>query len=220
MFAQNILATYTERHESLTARIHELEAALNAVREERAALEAETQQLQTLAGAGQSAIEQAANFLSLAERGGRGDMVEAFWEAVDALRSRPAAELPEPTPPDDNNDGSEPPMPPDDADDADDAAADVTETVDAETVDEVETVDADVTDPDVAVDENDDDNSDSPSPQPTSVGSAARNYAEWSLQELKTEWDATGHDRTEVKHYGRLNVKQTWVDALNALNAS
>ena len=218
MFAQNILATYTERHESLTARIHELEAALNAVREERAALEAETQQLQTLAGAGQSAIEQAANFLSLAERGGRGDMIESFWEAVDALRSRPAAELPEPTPPDDNNDGSESPMPmpPDDADDAVDAE---TEAVDAETEAVTETVDADVTDPDVAVDENDDDNSDSPSPQPTSVGSAARNYAEWSLQELKTEWDATGHDRTEVKHYGRLNVKQTWVDALNALNA-
>ena len=96
-FATNILNDYDSQIQGISDRVAELELLLNELRNEKKVLEAEKQALQTLAGAGQSAIDQAARFLSMARSAGRTDMVAAFWNAIDNLRgSEAVANLPAP----------------------------------------------------------------------------------------------------------------------------
>jgi len=88
MFSQQILTNYTTQIDSIATQITALEVQLNELREQQKALEAERQALSTLAGAGESAIDQARSFLTLASRAGREDMVEAFWDEMDSLRTQ------------------------------------------------------------------------------------------------------------------------------------
>lgn len=54
-------------------------------------------------------------------------------------------------------------------------------------------------------------------PVTKSVGAAAKDYSQWGIGALKDEWDATERPRREVRRFGDLRSKQTWVDALNSL---
>ena len=104
MLAQNILNQLDERIKTYSDEISKLERQAESLREERKVAENERQALQTLVGAGESAIEQARNFLNLANRANRGDMIESFWEEMEGLKGMSAiADLPEDDDPEDCN---------------------------------------------------------------------------------------------------------------------
>lgn len=119
-FATSILNDYDSQIQSISERVAELELLLNELRNEKKVLEAEKQALQTLAGAGQSAIDQAARFLSTARSAGRTDLEAAFWTAMESLSGSEAianlpasspdpspAPAPEPTPGPETTNGAE-----------------------------------------------------------------------------------------------------------------
>lgn len=135
-FAHQVVSGLDNQIADCAAMIAELEAKLAQVRESQKQLENERQGLLTLAKAGESAIEQANNFLTLAKAAGRADMVEAFWSGIDGLRDEkpelpPASEpSPEPSP-----EPSEPTAPTSDA-------IDITATSIEESIAEAEKPDA------------------------------------------------------------------------------
>lgn len=99
-FAHQIIAGLDHQISSVSSQIADLERQLAALRESQKQLENERQGLLTLAKAGESAIEQANNFLGLAKASGRADMVDAFWSGIDGLRDEkpelPSASEPQP----------------------------------------------------------------------------------------------------------------------------
>ena len=117
-FAQ-ILNNCNDRAASVMTEIEVLECQLNDKREELQQIEAEKQRLETMAGAGQSAIEQAQKFLGLAEMSGRQDMIEAFRSAILQIfdHQPPIAEIEpgtDPEPPTAPSGDAHPPEPPTD----------------------------------------------------------------------------------------------------------
>lgn len=101
-FAHQVIAGLDNQIADCAVLIAELEAKLAQVRETQKQLENERQGLLTLAKAGESAIEQAATFLTLAKAANRDDMVQAFWNGIDGLRDErpelPPASEPQPEP--------------------------------------------------------------------------------------------------------------------------
>ncbi len=103
-FANQIVIGLDSQIRDVSDRISEAELLLAHLRETQKSLETEKQGVLTLAQAGESALQQAANFLGLATSSGRVDMVEAFWEGIENLRRNTPAiaptiePLPEPTP--------------------------------------------------------------------------------------------------------------------------
>lgn len=87
MFAQSILNNYSQQIDTISTEIQALEQQLNALREQQKQLEAERQAMSTMASAGESAINQTQQFLTLANRAGREDLITAFWEDMDAIRN-------------------------------------------------------------------------------------------------------------------------------------
>lgn len=84
-FATTILGNYDAQILSIAERVADLELLLNELRTEKKNLEAQKQALQTLASAGQSAIDQAARFLTMTRAAERGDLEVAFWTALQQL---------------------------------------------------------------------------------------------------------------------------------------
>ncbi len=97
MFAQSILDRYTSDIHAISGEIQALEAHLNELREHQKQLEAERQAMATLASAGQSAIDQCRQFLTLATRSDRQDLITSFWDELDVIRNdgHAVADLPE-----------------------------------------------------------------------------------------------------------------------------
>ena len=178
---------------NISSNIASIEQQLAILREEKKRKENELQAIQTLVAAGNSAIEQAENFLTLATRARRDDLIESFWEEMDALRDRqPIAELPEASEPDPvEEDPIEPQPEPNGGGDA------------------------------IAVDDNDASDSENESSpevvelrQPQSVGAAVIHFNEMTITELRSECDSRGISRDTVRTYGKLTLKNTWVAAL------
>lgn len=86
-FAKNIIAGLDVQIQDCSDLISELETKLAQVRETQKVLENQRQGLLTLAKAGESALQQSANFLRLATSANRDDMVQAFWQGIDELRT-------------------------------------------------------------------------------------------------------------------------------------
>jgi len=108
---------FTQHVNSLTAsvnsiqnQIDELEAQLKGLRNDKSNLEAELQQILTLEGAAESAINQAQMFINAAESLNRDDLIETFWQAMDAMKNGAIAKLPE-APETDSTPESEPTNP-------------------------------------------------------------------------------------------------------------
>ena len=86
MFGQTTIDTFNNAIASLSSQIQELELQLKQLREDRKILETEQQAKLTLIGAGQSALDQIQNFLSLATVGNNQDLLTDFWAQLEALK--------------------------------------------------------------------------------------------------------------------------------------
>ena len=195
-FSSSILRDNAARADRVAQTIESLESQLSAARAELASIEAERQQLETLSGAGESAIAQAQNFLALATRADRADMIDAFWAAMDELRSTPAAiaviaPAPQPSPEPDT-DMEQPNPEPSPEPDMEQPSQDMEE-LKAEFFQGVEDAFA------------------------RAIAPVRKDFAAMTPKQLRAEWDKTGRSREEVKQYGKVTLKQTWVDALNAI---
>ena len=202
---------------SIQTRIDELEALLKGLRNDKATLEAELQTVLTLEGAAESAINQAQSFVNAAESLGRNDLIETFWQAMDAMKNGAIAKLPE-APETDSTPESEPtnPIEPD----TNPVQADII-TVEATeaTEQKPDTVpDTNPTQPDTLPDTVPDTTPQN-GKQPLSVGSAAFNPSEASLDELK-RYVRTYQDDDVTRQYGTLTRRSTWeVAAKKLLNS-
>lgn len=87
-FAGNVISNLDSQISTISNQIAELERQLAVLRDNQKALENERQAMLTLAQAGESALQQAFNFLKLADMAGRDDMTQAFWQSMDSLRDR------------------------------------------------------------------------------------------------------------------------------------
>ncbi|MFM6208506.1 hypothetical protein, partial [Planktothrix sp.] len=94
----------------IQTQIDELEAQLKALRNDKANLEAELQTVLTLEGAAESAISQSQSFINAADSMGRTDLIETFWQAMDAMKAPNTPQLPE-APETDSTPESEPTNP-------------------------------------------------------------------------------------------------------------
>ena len=86
-FAHQVIAGLDSQINSIATEIVELESHLAKLRDAQKRIENERQAMLTLAKAGESALEQASNFLSMAKAANRTDMIEAFWTGIDGLRN-------------------------------------------------------------------------------------------------------------------------------------
>lgn len=86
-FAHQVITVLDSQINSISTEIAELESHLAKLRDAQKRMENERQAMLTLAKAGESALEQAANFLSMAKAANRTDMIEAFWTGIDGLRN-------------------------------------------------------------------------------------------------------------------------------------
>lgn len=87
-FAGNVITGLDNQINAIASGIADLEKQLADLRETQKQLENERQAMLTLAQAGESALQQAFNFLRLADMAGRDDMTQAFWQSMDSLRDR------------------------------------------------------------------------------------------------------------------------------------
>lgn len=99
MFATQLIENLQARINDSELRINELEAQLREEREVKKQLENECQKLLTITKAGESAIAQVANFLSLTRNGNESELEQAFWLQIDSMKAcdRLPPEPPEPT---------------------------------------------------------------------------------------------------------------------------
>lgn len=118
LFTQHI-NTLNSGISDIQNQIDELEAQLRTLRSHKASFEAELQQILTLEGAAESALNQSQMFINAAESLGRTDLIETFWTAMDAMQSPVTYQLPESTPDPDTTPESEPINPEPDTDDTD-----------------------------------------------------------------------------------------------------
>lgn len=192
---------FTQHTDRLTASINgiqshidELEAQLKALRNDKTTLEAELQTVLTLEGAAESAINQAQSFLNAADSLNRTDLIKTFWTAMDSMQSPITYQLPE-SPEPITTPEPEPinPIEPD--------------TNPAQT--DIITVEA--TEPDTIPDTNNQNGK-----QPLSVGSAAFNPSQASLDDLKRYVRSYQDDNT-TRHFGTLTRRTTWETAAKTL---
>ena len=85
-FAHQVISNLDSQINAVSNEIAELEQHLAKLRDAQKRIENERQAMLTLAKAGESALEQAANFLNMAKAAGREDMLQAFWTGIDSLR--------------------------------------------------------------------------------------------------------------------------------------
>lgn len=102
MFADHIINGYAQQIMTVATEINVLEQRLAQLREQQAALETEKQAMQTLAAAGQSAIDQARQFLVLARNSQ--EMIDAFWEKMGEIKNEAVIIGELPAADDNNND--------------------------------------------------------------------------------------------------------------------
>ena len=208
---------FTQHVNSLTAsvnsiqnQIDELEAQLKGLRNDKSNLEAELQQILTLEGAAESAINQAQMFINAAESLNRDDLIETFWQAMDAMKNGAIAKLPE-APETDSTPESEPtnPIEPDNNPvQVDVITVEATEA----TEQKPDTVpDANPTQPDTLPDTVPDTTPQN-GKQPLSVGSAVFNTKDASMEELKAYVRSFWND-DKIKQHGSLTRRSTWVHA-------
>jgi hypothetical protein len=126
LFTQHI-NTLTASVDGIQAQIESLEAQLRTLRSHKAEFEAELQQILTLEGAAESALNQSQMFITAAESLGRTDLIETFWDAMDSMQSPVNHQLPESTPDTDTTE-SEPINPVEPDTDDTDSPIDVTAT--------------------------------------------------------------------------------------------
>lgn len=107
LFTQHINAL-TASVDGIQSQIESLESQLRTLRSHKAGFESELQQILTLEGAAESAINQAQSFLNAADSMGRTDLIETFWESMDAMQSPVTYQLPESPEPDTDTPESEP----------------------------------------------------------------------------------------------------------------
>jgi len=86
MFGQTTIDNFNNAIANLSSQIQELELQLKQLREDRKVLETEQQAKLTLIGAGQSALDQIQNFLSLATVGDNQDLLTDFWAQLEVLK--------------------------------------------------------------------------------------------------------------------------------------
>lgn len=195
---------FTQHTDRLTASINgiqshidKLENQLKALRSDKSSLESEFQTVLTLEGAAESAINQAQSFLNAADSMGRTDLIATFWDAMDAMKGYAIAQLPE-SPEPDTTPEPEPlnPIEPD------------TNTVQTAII----TVEA--TEPDTNPIEPDTKHQNGK--QPLSVGSAAFNPSNASLDDLK-RYVRSYQDDDNTRHFGTLTRRSTWETAAKKL---
>ena len=203
---------FTQHTDRLTAsivgiqsHIDELENQLKALRSDKSSLESELQTVLTLEGAAESAISQAQSFVNAADSMGRDDLIATFWDAMDAMQKGAIAQLPE-SPEPITTPESEPinPIEPDTT----------------PTQSDIITVEA--TEPDTIPDTIPDTNPIEPDTthqngkQPLSVGSAAFNPSNASLDDLK-RYVRSYQDDDNTRHFGTLTRRSTWETAAKKL---
>ncbi|MFM6397858.1 MAG: hypothetical protein ACKPH7_26500 [Planktothrix sp.] len=202
----------------IQTQIDELEAQLKALRNDKANLEAELQTVLTLEGAAESAISQSQSFINAADSMGRTDLIETFWQAMDAMKAPNTPQLPE-APETDSTPESEPtnPIEPDNNPvQVDVITVEATEATEQkpDTVPDTNPVEPDTlpdTLPDTVPDTTPQNGK-----QPLSVGSAAFNPSEASLDDLKRYVRTYQPDDT-TRQYGTLTRRSTWVVAAKKL---
>lgn len=178
----------------LSSDIAALEQQLAIKREEKKAKENELQAIQTLVAAGNSAIEQARNFLALATHADRQDLIASFWEEMDEMRERQSiGELPGAVDPVETD-----PNPQPDPDDSDDGNAIAVEIEAGEALEDV-TGDADAIES---------------KPPLQAVGSDVLRFSMLTLPNLRKECQNRGISKNKVKEYGSLTKRQIWIDVL------
>lgn len=216
---------FTQHTERLTAsivgiqtQIDELEALLKGLRNDKTNLEAELQTVLTLEGAAESAINQAQSFVNAAESLNRDDLIETFWQAMDAMKNGAIAKLPE-APETDSTPESDPvnPIEPDN----NPVQAD-TITVEATEATPDSLPDTDPVEPDTLPDTLPDtvpDTNPQNGKQPLSVGSAAFDPNQATLDDIK-RYVRTYQDDDVTRQYGTLTRRSTWeVAAKKLLNS-
>jgi hypothetical protein len=195
---------FTQHTDRLTASINgiqshidELENQLKALRSDKSGLESELQTVLTLEGAAESAINQAQSFLNAADSMGRTDLIATFWDAMDAMKGYAIAQLPE-SPEPITTPEPEPvnPIEPD--------------TTPAQT----DTITVEATEPDTNPIEPDTNHPNGK--QPLSVGSAAFDPSQASLDELK-RYVRSYQDDDNTRHFGTLTRRTTWETAAKKL---
>jgi hypothetical protein len=151
----------------------------------------------TLEGAAESAINQAQSFLNAADSMGRTDLITTFWDAMDAMKGYAIAQLPE-SPEPITTPEPEPvnPIEPD--------------TTPAQT----DTITVEATEPDTNPIEPDTNHPNGK--QPLSVGSAAFDPSQASLDELK-RYVRSYQDDDNTRHFGTLTRRTTWETAAKKL---
>jgi hypothetical protein len=199
---------FTQHTDRLTASINgiqshidELENQLKALRSDKSGLESELQTVLTLEGAAESAINQAQSFLNAADSMGRTDLITTFWDAMDAMKGYAIAQLPE-SPEPITTPEPEPvnPIEPD--------------TTPAQT----DTITVEATEPDTIPDTNpiETDTNHQNGKQPLSVGSAAFDPSQASLDDLK-RYVRSYQDDDKTRHFGTLTRRTTWETAAKKL---
>ena len=199
---------FTQHTDRLTASINgiqshidELENQLKALRNDKSGLESELQTVLTLEGAAESAINQAQSFLNAADSMGRTDLIATFWDAMDAMKGYAIAQLPE-SPEPITTPEPEPvnPIEPD--------------TTPAQT----DTITVEATEPDTIPDTNpiETDTNHQNGKQPLSVGSAAFDPSQASLDDLK-RYVRSYQDDDKTRHFGTLTRRTTWETAAKKL---
>lgn len=199
---------FTQHTDRLTASINgiqshidELENQLKALRSDKSGLESELQTVLTLEGAAESAINQAQSFLNAADSMGRTDLIATFWDAMDAMKGYAIAQLPE-SPEPITTPEPEPvnPIEPD--------------TTPAQT----DTITVEATEPDTIPDTNpiETDTNHQNGKQPLSVGSAAFDPSNASLDDLK-RYVRSYQDDDKTRHFGTLTRRTTWETAAKKL---
>jgi hypothetical protein len=199
---------FTQHTDRLTASINgiqshidELENQLRALRSDKSGLESELQTVLTLEGAAESAINQAQSFLNAADSMGRTDLITTFWDAMDAMKGYAIAQLPE-SPEPITTPEPEPvnPIEPD--------------TTPAQT----DTITVEATEPDTIPDTNpiETDTNHQNGKQPLSVGSAAFDPSQASLDDLK-RYVRSYQDDDKTRHFGTLTRRTTWETAAKKL---
>jgi hypothetical protein len=181
----------------IQSHIDELENQLKALRSDKSSLESELQTVLTLEGAAESAINQAQSFLNAADSMGRTDLIATFWDAMDAMKGYAIAQLPQ-SPEPSTTPEPEPlnPIEPD--------------TTPAQT----DTITVEATEPDTNPIEPDTKHQNGK--QPLSVGSAAFNPNQASLDELK-RYVRSYQDDDNTRHFGTLTRRSTWETAAKKL---
>jgi hypothetical protein len=181
----------------IQSHIDELENQLKALRSDKSSLESELQTVLTLEGAAESAINQAQSFLNAADSMGRTDLIATFWDAMDAMKGYAIAQLPQ-SPEPITTPEPEPlnPIEPD--------------TTPAQT----DTITVEATEPDTNPIEPDTKHQNGK--QPLSVGSAAFNPNQASLDELK-RYVRSYQDDDNTRHFGTLTRRSTWETAAKKL---